>query len=250
MGAVAVISILDENHMNAHICALMPSGRRLREITISLITACLFRYRPRSSLHRRTAACWRKSSASKLNQLHMKAKQSSGKKGRIWIFYLLQSWPFKLSDVLNSTVWFDIVFTWLSPFLLIISCRTLRTSHAVLKKNGSGKGMRIYCKATPPSLRFFILSFLNARYYKVIKLCLLFPGTTWTWWSLRIPKPHVEKQWPIHPPLPASAQKQLWPTFYNSLAIWRLAAQNIRTESMTVLSPGPCLRGKTCVGSV
>lgn len=78
MGAVAVISVLDQSDMSAHICALMPSGRRLRQITISLMTACLFTYRPRSSLNQCTAACWRKSSAPRFNQLRMEASQSSG----------------------------------------------------------------------------------------------------------------------------------------------------------------------------
>ncbi|CAK6969716.1 Hypothetical predicted protein, partial [Scomber scombrus] len=56
----------------------MASGRRRKQITISLMTACLFTYRPQSSLNQRTAACWRKSSAPKFNQLHMKANQPSG----------------------------------------------------------------------------------------------------------------------------------------------------------------------------
>lgn len=77
MGAVAVISVLDQSDTNAHICAAMPSGSRLRQITISLMTAYLFTYRSRSSLNRRTAACWSKSSAPKFNQPHMEAKQSS-----------------------------------------------------------------------------------------------------------------------------------------------------------------------------
>lgn len=77
MGAVAVISVLDQSDTNAHICATMPSGSRLRQITISLMTAYLFTYRSRPSLNRRTAACWSKSSAPKSNQPHMEAKQSS-----------------------------------------------------------------------------------------------------------------------------------------------------------------------------
>lgn len=77
MGAVAVISVLDQSDTNAHICAAMPSGSRLRQITISLMTAYLFTYRSRSSLNRRTAACWSKSSAPKSNQPHMEAKRSS-----------------------------------------------------------------------------------------------------------------------------------------------------------------------------
>lgn len=78
MGAVAIISVSDQNNMNSHISALMLSGRRLRQITISPITACFFRYRRWSSLKQRTAACWRKSGASQFNLLHLKENQSSG----------------------------------------------------------------------------------------------------------------------------------------------------------------------------
>lgn len=68
MGAAAVIPGLDQNDMNVQICAVMPSGRRLGHITIPLMTACLFTYRPQTSLNQCTAACWHKSSARKLNQ--------------------------------------------------------------------------------------------------------------------------------------------------------------------------------------
>lgn len=51
----------------------------------------------------------------------------------------------------------------------------------------------------------------------------------------------------MHPPLPQSTEKELWPTFYSSLTIGRLAAQNIQTESMTVMSRRPSQRENTCV---
>lgn len=63
-----------KRHEHAHICAPMASGKRLRPITISLMTAYLFTCRPPPSLNRRTAACWRKSCAPKLNQLFPQEK--------------------------------------------------------------------------------------------------------------------------------------------------------------------------------
>lgn len=50
MGAVAVISALDQSDMNAHICALMASRSRLRQITFSMRTAYLFAYTDRGHL--------------------------------------------------------------------------------------------------------------------------------------------------------------------------------------------------------
>lgn len=50
MGAVAVICALDQNAMSAHICALLPSGRRPRQTTIPLMGARLFTCTTHSSL--------------------------------------------------------------------------------------------------------------------------------------------------------------------------------------------------------